>query len=242
MSLQSSYLTPEIIIHAYMTGIFPMANSREGSEIHWVNPELRGVIPLNSFHIPRRLQQTIRTAPFQIKVNHNFEKTIKLCQRRYEKGEDTWINEEIVSVYTQLAERGYAHSIECYDEQQELVGGIYGLSIRSVFFGESMFSIKRDASKIALTYLIARLRYGGYTLFDTQFQNNHLIQFGTVEVPRKQYHKLLNHALQHKSNFHSFPVNASPDAVLQATGHKSKTECSTPFRLGEDANNHPENI
>lgn len=197
-------LTPIIILNAYSRGIFPMAESRDDDEIFWLDPKRRGVMPLDGFHISRSLRKTLLQEPYQIKVNTAFEDVVKGCADRSE----TWINNQISSLYRELFEVGHAHSIEVWDKD-ELVGGVYGVSLRGAFFGESMFSRRRDASKIALAYLVSRLKHGGFSLFDTQFLTEHLASLGGIEIPRAEYHDQLKDALSGAANFHRQPLQVS---------------------------------
>lgn len=193
-------LTPEILLRAYRAGIFPMAESADDPELFWVDPERRGVMPLDEFHIPQRLRRVVRQGRFQIRVDGDFGATLAACAEATEKRPNTWINDEIVRLYTALHARGAAHSVEAWQEDR-LVGGLYGVSIGGAFFGESMFSRVTDASKVALVYLVALLRSGGFRLLDLQFVTPHLAQFGAIEVPRAQYHRLLVEALRYRADF-----------------------------------------
>jgi len=191
MSDRSLYLlTPDILLRAYAAGIFPMAESAEATGVHWFDPPVRAIIPIDDFHGPKRLKRTIRRKPYAIKLNSAFHKVISACAEPVQGRTTTWINREILGLYNTLHWRGHAHSIEAW-EGTELVGGLYGVSLGSAFFGESMFSRKTGASKIALVYLVALLKYCGFTLLDTQFQTSHLEQFGTYEITRANYHHLL---------------------------------------------------
>ena len=188
-------LTPEILLRAYAAGIFPMAESATSNELRWFDPPIRAIIPLDeNFHVPKRLQRTIRQRPYQIKLDTAFEQVMRACAAPRPDHPETWINKEIIKLYTQLHKMGHAHSIEAWDGT-ELVGGLYGVSLGRAFFGESMFSVKTDSSKIALVHLVALMRHNGFTLLDTQFQTDHLARFGTVEITRDNYHHLLAEAL-----------------------------------------------
>lgn len=187
-------ITPEILLRAYSAGLFPMAESADDPEIYWVQPELRGIIPLDSFHISRSLAKTIRRKPFDIRVNTAFSRVIALCAEPAPDRPTTWINPLILKLYRELHRMGYAHSVEAW-EGDELVGGLYGVSLGSAFFGESMFSRRTDASKVCLAYLVERLRKRGFTLLDTQFTTEHLKTFGAIDVPRKAYEKMLDKAM-----------------------------------------------
>jgi leucyl/phenylalanyl-tRNA--protein transferase len=193
-------LTPEILIAAYAAGIFPMAESADDPELYWIDPEDRGIIPLEAFHVPRRLRRTIKQNRFEIRCDTAFEAVIRSCAAASDKRPNTWINDEIVRLYQVLFARGAAHSVECW-RQGGLVGGLYGVSLGAAFFGESMFSRETDASKVALVHLVARLRLGGFRLLDTQFLTPHLARFGAVEVSRAHYRRLLAAALAQRALF-----------------------------------------
>ena len=193
-------LTPDILIQAYAAGIFPMAESADDPELFWVDPTRRGIIPLEAFHLPRRLGRVLRRSRFTVRVDTQFAAVMRGCADASEMRPTTWINDEIVHLYSALFERGAAHSVECWQEG-ELVGGLYGVSIGAAFFGESMFSRVTDASKVALAHLVARLRRGGFRLLDTQFLTPHLAQFGAIEISRARYHRLLAEALRYRAVF-----------------------------------------
>ncbi len=192
-------LTPEILLNAYANGHFPMAESRDSEELFWFSPEMRGIIPLDSFKIPRSLRQDasrlIQSSTYRITIDTCFHDVITACAktpRSHESG--SWINQKIIDLYSQLAEHDYAHSVECW-KGDELVGGLYGISLGGGFFGESMFSTANHASKICLIYLVAILRACGYSLLDTQYVNDHLKQFGVMEIPKADYEEKLSYAL-----------------------------------------------
>ena len=193
-------ITPDILLKAYMCGVFPMAKSKDAEDVYWVDPEKRGIIRLDEFHIPNRLKRTINQKKFEVAVNRQFVEVIKKCAKRTENRKDTWINKQIVELYTELHHRGHAHSVECYHNRR-LVGGLYGVQINAAFFGESMFSEVTDASKIALVYLVDKLNRNKFELLDTQFITPHLEQFGAVEISRDEYKKMLEHALKKKATF-----------------------------------------
>jgi leucyl/phenylalanyl-tRNA--protein transferase len=196
MSNRSLYLlTPDILLRGYASGIFPMAEDANATEIRWFDPPVRALIPLDLFHAPKRLCRTVRQKPYTIKLNTAFDDVMHACAEPAPGRVTTWINGEILRLYSVLHQRGSAHSIEAW-EDDKLVGGLYGVSLGGAFFGESMFSRAVDASKISLVYLVALLRYCGYVLLDTQFQTMHLAQFGTYETTRANYHHLLNGALK----------------------------------------------
>jgi leucyl/phenylalanyl-tRNA--protein transferase len=190
-------LTPDILLQAYRAGIFPMAPDRDSPEIHWYDPDPRGVMPIAELHVPKKLQRTIKQRPYQITFDKAFEGVMRGCA---DVRPDTWINDDIIRLYTALHTQGYAHSVEAW-QNEKLVGGVYGIAIGGAFFGESMFSTATDASKISLVYLVARLWKQGFALLDTQFTNDHLKQFGVYEIPRKEYHDRLKKALVKKTSF-----------------------------------------
>jgi leucyl/phenylalanyl-tRNA--protein transferase len=201
-------LTPEILLAAYAGGVFPMAEASDDPELFWVDPRRRGILPLEAFHVPRRLRRVVRHGGFEIRCDTAFEEVIRGCAEATEKRPNTWINDEIVRLYAALFARGAAHSVEAWLDGN-LVGGLYGVSLGAAFFGESMFSRVTDASKVALVHLAARLRLGGYRLLDTQFLTAHLARFGGIEISRARYHRLLAEALGYRA---SFPV-VLPEAV-----------------------------
>jgi leucyl/phenylalanyl-tRNA--protein transferase len=199
-------ITPEVLLKAYACGIFPMAESADDPSLYWIEPERRGVIPLNSFHVSRRLARTVRSDRFTIHIDRDLPAVIAQCAAPQEGRGRTWINDRIRALYCKLHERGHCHSVEAY-ENGALVGGLYGVRLGRAFFGESMFHTARDASKVALVHLVARLRAGGFTLLDTQFVTEHLRTFGTIEISRRQYHRLLEAALVGEGNFASLPLD-----------------------------------
>ena len=179
-----------------------MGENRDDPTIYWVDPEVRGILPLDGFHVPRRLRRSLRRAPFDITVDRAYGAVIDACSEAAPRRQTTWINGRIVELYNDLFDMGYAHSVECWRDQN-LVGGLYGVAIGGAFFGESMFSRISDASKAALVHLVARLRHGGFALLDTQFVTDHLAQFGAIEVARGEYLQLLARALRRKGDFYS---------------------------------------
>ncbi len=185
----------EILLNAYCNGLFPMADGKDG-EIHWFFPEQRGIIPLDGLKISRSLQQTLRKKKFAVRINFNFEATIRACAER----KDVWISETIVQSYLQLHHLGYAHSVECWNNEK-LVGGLYGVAIGGAFFGESMFSRMTDASKVALVYLVKRMNERGFVLLDTQYTNSHLGTLGCIEIPHKKYLEQLHNAIHLERHF-----------------------------------------
>ena len=189
-------LTPEILLRAYAEGLFPMAERRDDPTLYWVSPQQRGILPLDGFHVPRRLARTVRSGRFAVTADQAFARVMQGCAAPAPGREQSWINDEILRLYTALAASGHAHSVECWQDG-ELVGGLYGVRLGAAFFGESMFSRQRDASKVALVHLVERLRLGGFTLLDTQFLTAHLAGFGALEIPRHDYLVLLKRALVH---------------------------------------------
>ncbi|PHZ83781.1 leucyl/phenylalanyl-tRNA--protein transferase [Paremcibacter congregatus] len=210
-------ISAELLLHAYAQGIFPMAETALSKDIYWVDPELRGVIPLDDFHIPRKLARKIRQQPFDVKVDTAFDQVIAACatSNAAQNRAETWINEQITALYSELFEAGWVHTVECWQEDK-LVGGLYGVSIGGAFCGESMFHTVTDASKIALVYLVGRLKAGGYRLLDTQFITPHLAQFGAQEIPRAIYKELLEKALEVEGDYYSLSGRAGPETILQS--------------------------
>jgi leucyl/phenylalanyl-tRNA---protein transferase len=193
-------LTPQVLLKAYACGIFPMAESAEDPALYWVEPERRGILPLDAFHVPTRLAKTVRSDRYVVHHDRDFDAVIAACAEPAPGRARTWINARIRRLYRGLHDLGHCHSVEAYLDD-ELVGGLYGVSLGGAFFGESMFHRARDASKVALVHLVARLRAGGYRLLDTQFVTAHLKTFGAVAVSRRSYQKLLEQALQARGSF-----------------------------------------
>jgi len=202
-------LTPELLLNAYAVGIFPMAESREQRELYWIDPDRRGVMPLDEFHLPKRLRRTLKQHPFEIRIDQAFAEVVAECAQPGPGRSDTWINGEIQSLYQALFARGHAHSVESWMDG-ELIGGLYGVALGGAFFGESMFSRETDASKVALAYLVAGLREGGYALLDTQFVTTHLKRFGAIEISRSDYRRQLEAAIRLPARF----PEAIDDTVL----------------------------
>ena len=202
-------ITPEIVLQAYASGIFPMAETRDDTEIFWVDPKRRGILPLDGFHISRSLRRRILSNAYTVTFDRDFDGVVTGCASR----EETWINAQIADLYHQLFEQGHAHSVEVW-EGDALVGGVYGVVLGGVYFGESMFSRRRDASKVALAYLVDRLTIGGFLLFDTQFLTEHLASLGAIEITRAEYHDRLAQALAARASFHlQGPVPKAQDVV-----------------------------
>ena len=195
MSRRSVEITPDLLVRAYRAGFFPMAETREADRLYWLDPEQRGILPLDGFHLPRRLLRTVESEGFTVTADRDFAGVIAACAEPAPGREDTWINPQIEALFTELHRRGVAHSVESW-QGGVLVGGLYGVALGGAFFGESMFSRATDASKVALVHLVARLRLGGFTLLDTQFVTSHLTRFGAVEVPRDRYKQMLAAALE----------------------------------------------
>ncbi|WP_349361035.1 leucyl/phenylalanyl-tRNA--protein transferase [Stappia sp.] len=206
-------ITPQVLLKAYACGIFPMAESADDPNLFWIEPEHRGILPLADVHVPKRLRRTIRQDVFEVRVDCDFQGVIDACAEPQPGRQKTWINSEIRRLYGALFDMGFCHTVEAWRDGQ-LVGGLYGVSLGAAFFGESMFSRERDASKVALVHLAARLIAGTYSLLDTQFVTGHLAQFGTCEVPKARYNRMLEAALQRHAEFHALPETASGETVL----------------------------
>lgn len=201
-------LDPDLLLRAYAAGIFPMADDAESAEIFWVDPDERGIMPLESFHLSRRLRRTVRAEPFEIRCDHDFVAVMKGCAEATAGRPRTWINDELIRLYAELSRRGHAHTIESWLDG-ELVGGLYGVTLGGAFFGESMFSRVTDASKVALAHLVARLRLGAYTLLDIQFVTPHLKRFGAVAIPRARYRRLLAAATAARADWPKEPLGGA---------------------------------
>jgi leucyl/phenylalanyl-tRNA--protein transferase len=212
--------TAEDLIDCYARGIFPMADARDDDRIFLIDPERRGVIPLGGFHVPARLARTVRGDRFQVRFDTAFDAVVEACAASRPGRLETWINMPIQELYGELYRRGQAHSIEAWREG-ELVGGLYGVTLAGAFFGESMFSRERDASKVALVHLVGRLIVGRYRLLDAQFMTEHLAQFGAMDIPRSHYRKRLTGALAQDADFYRLPAYAAGEAVLQAISQAS---------------------
>ena len=214
-------IDPDLLLQAYASGVFPMGESAESETLYWVDPELRGILPLKHFHVPKRLARTIKSDLFTVRVDTEFRRVMEACAEDVNGRGGTWINDAILDAYCALHERGATHSVECW-LGDELVGGLYGVSLGRAFFGESMFSRQRDASKVALVHLVARLISGGYTLLDTQFVTGHLEQFGAIEIPRDDYKANLAEALSGiPGDFYSLAGDTSASAILQSINQTS---------------------
>jgi leucyl/phenylalanyl-tRNA--protein transferase len=209
MSRRTVEITTDLMLRAYRHGLFPMAETRKGDRLYWLDPEKRGILPLDSFHLPRRLARTVLSSAFEVTVDQDFSGTIAGCAEPAPGRVDTWINPQIERLFSELHRLGHAHSVESRQDGH-LVGGLYGVAIGGVFFGESMFSVARDASKVALVHLVARLRLGGFRLLDTQFVTAHLAQFGAEELAREEYKTRLTQALAAPAQF---PGTLEPAAL-----------------------------
>ncbi|UWQ11870.1 leucyl/phenylalanyl-tRNA--protein transferase [Aliiroseovarius crassostreae] len=205
-------LTAELLLRAYAMGVFPMAESRDDPEIFWVDPRERGIFPNGGFHLSRSLRRTIQKSPMTVTLNRDFAGVVKGCADR----DETWINDEIFALYCELRQMGHAHSLELWDGHT-LAGGVYGVTLGAAFFGESMFSRRRDASKIALAYLTRHLEDCGFKLFDTQFLTPHLASLGAIEIPRADYHERLSKALGGRANLTSRPLPDAYSVVQRST-------------------------
>ncbi|KAA2235329.1 leucyl/phenylalanyl-tRNA--protein transferase [Salinarimonas soli] len=210
-------ITPDILLRAYAAGIFPMAESAQDTSLFWVEPRERGIIPIEGFHVGKRLARTVRSDEFAVRVDGDFDAVIEGCAAPGPDRDRTWINERIRRLYGELFDLGHCHTVEVYREGR-LVGGLYGVSLGAAFFGESMFHLERDASKVALVHLVARLRRGGYALLDTQFLTTHLAQFGAYEVPRRVYRRMLAEAVAGAGDWGVWPMDepVSGAAALEA--------------------------
>jgi leucyl/phenylalanyl-tRNA---protein transferase len=201
-------ITPDILLKAYAAGIFPMAEDAEDPSLFWVEPQERGVIPLDGFHLPKRLARTLRSEVFEVLVDHDFDAVISGCAEPGRDRDKTWINTRIRGLYGELFDLGHCHTVEVY-RAGRLAGGLYGVTLGAAFFGESMFHRERDASKVALAHLVARLRRGAFKLLDTQFVTEHLVQFGAVEVPRRLYKRILREAIEGPADWCAWPCDRS---------------------------------
>jgi len=193
-------ITPEILLQAYAIGVFPMAESQDSEELYWFDPDPRTIIPLDNFHISRRLERTLRQKKFRVTFDTAFTEVMKKCAEPAPDREETWINDNILSLYTELHHHNYAHSVETWQDNT-LVGGVYGVSIGGLFAGESMFSRETDASKVALATLLKHLKQRGFSLFDVQYTTNHLKTFGAIEISRDEYKQRLSQAIENECSF-----------------------------------------
>lgn len=208
-------ITPEVLLKAYACGIFPMAESADDPSLYWFEPDMRGLIPLDGFHVPKRLARTVRSDRFEVFVDRDFEAVIDGCAEPAAGRSRTWINRRIRNLYCKLHEIGHCHSVEAW-HNGKLAGGLYGVRLGRAFFGESMFHRERDASKVALVHLVARLRAGGFALLDTQFVTSHLMGFGAIEVSKRHYNRLLERALEGEADFFALDPDPLPGATALA--------------------------
>ena len=213
-------ITPDVLLKAYRIGVFPMGERRDDPKLHWLDPRLRAVLPLDGFHLPTRLARTVRSDRFAVSADTSFVEVMRACAEPRPGHPESWINDPIIDLYSELHRRGHAHSVECRIGD-ELVGGLYGVSVGAAFFGESMFSRERDASKVALVHLVARLIQGGFRLLDCQFMTEHLRSFGAIEVPREAFHVLLADAIDRPAAFQRELGGADPCAIVQASTRTS---------------------
>ena len=215
-------ITPELLLRAYAEGIFPMAERRNDPDLFWVSPQSRGIIPLETFHVPKRLRRTVRGDRFVVTVDAAFGEVMRACAASTPERPESWINDEFLSLYAALHASRHAHSLECW-QNGALVGGLYGVRLGSAFFGESMFSRERDASKVALVHLVARLKHGGFALLDTQFITEHLKQFGTVEIPRGEYLARLKRAIAKEAYWPAPSGSSAGFSVSVESGERTLT-------------------
>ncbi len=213
-------ITPELLLQAYRIGVFPMGERRDDPKLYWLDPRLRAILPLDGFHLPRRLARTVRSGHFEVSADTAFLEVMRACAEPRPGHPESWINEPILQLYGELFRRGHAHSIECRVDGR-LVGGLYGVSVGAAFFGESMFSRERDASKVALVHLAARLIQGGFRLLDCQFMTEHLRSFGAIEVPRTAFKSMLAEAVDTTASFQGDLGGSDPCAIVQANTRTS---------------------
>ncbi|CCQ73706.1 Leucyl, phenylalanyl-tRNA-protein transferase [Magnetospira sp. QH-2] len=214
-----------MLLRAYAAGIFPMAETKESRELLWFDPEERGIFPLDAFHVPRSLRKKIRKGLFDVRCDSAFTEVVNNCAKTTANRQETWINGEIFDLVGQLHQLGVAHSVECWKDGK-LVGGLYGIALGGAFFGESMFSVATDASKVALVHLVARLRMGGYTLLDAQFITEHLQRFGAIAIPRRDYHQMLADAMQVQGQFEAAPDSGKLTGALEDLFRQSSSQTS----------------
>ena len=213
-------ITPQVLLKAYAVGIFPMAESAEDPSLFWIEPETRGVIPLRAFHVPKRLRRTLASDWFEVRIDHDFFGVIDGCAGGGPDRPKTWINARIRKLYGELFALGHCHTVEAWRDGQ-LVGGLYGVHLGAAFFGESMFSRERDASKVALVHLVARLKAGGFALLDTQFTTKHLKQFGAVDIDKRTYQTVLEEAIARPADFYRLAGGGTGEDILQLVSQTS---------------------
>ena len=213
-------VTPELVLQAYSVGLFPMAETRDDDSLYWIDPKERGILPLDDVHVPKSLRKVLRKGVFEVRIDTSFAQVLEQCRRQAENRPESWINDRIVELYNALHAMGRAHSVECWRDGA-LAGGLYGVSLGGAFFGESMFTRVRDASKVALIHLCARHKRGGYVLLDCQFITEHLKRFGAVEIPRADYRERLAKALKVEGRFNYGFGMADLEAFLQSSTQTS---------------------
>lgn len=214
-------ITADVLLKAYSCGIFPMAESADDDELFWVEPKHRGIIPLEKFHVPKRLARTIRSEKFEVRIDEDFDGVMVGCAAPRPDRPSTWINHKITNLYRELFEKGDCHTVEVYQDDK-LVGGLYGVELNAAFFGESMFSYVNDASKVALVYLVARLKYADFTLLDTQFVTQHLANFGAIEVSREEFQRRLERTrVRRRRSFGDLDVATPATGILQLVSQTS---------------------
>jgi leucyl/phenylalanyl-tRNA--protein transferase len=216
-------ITPQVLMKAYSCGIFPMAESADDPALYWIEPQQRGVLPLDAIHVPRRLLRTVRTTPFRVTIDKDYDGVIDGCAAPRPGRTSTWINKRIRALYRELFAQGNCHTVEVWNGDK-LVGGLYGVALKGAFFGESMFSTERDASKIALVHLVARLIHGGFKLLDTQFVTDHLRQFGTIELDRAEFQAELERALSADANFDLLPATVSGEEIARLLSSRQRSD------------------
>ena len=213
-------LTPDLVLQAYQEGIFPMADSQESLYFNFYRPEMRGLLPIQNLHIPKKLLKTLKQDPYHVTIDHAFEEIIDGCALKAKGRDSTWINKPIREAFIDLHKMGYAHSVECWDNEK-LAGGLYGLAIGRVFCGESMVSFFKDASKIALIHLVARLHAGKFKILDTQFINDHLKQFGAYEISQDDYERCIEKEMKKKADFYLKEMNQDDLVKIYLRGCKN---------------------
>jgi leucyl/phenylalanyl-tRNA--protein transferase len=220
LSEQLIEITPQVLLKAYACGIFPMAEDADDPALYWIDPERRGIVPLDAIRISRSLRRVVRSSQFEVRIDTAFDRVVDGCAEPSPGRDSTWINERIRKLYSDLFHLGNCHSVECWRDG-ELVGGLYGVSLGRAFFGESMFSRTTNASKVAFIYLTARLITGGFVLLDTQFITDHLRSLGAIEIDREAYHGLLEIAVRDQGEFFELATDLSPEAILQVFSQTS---------------------
>jgi len=221
------------LLACYRRGVFPMGDARDDPNLFLVDPDMRGILPLDAFHIPKRLKRRVKQDPYRVTVDTAFTRVMEMCAEGADGRETTWINSTILNLYSALHRDSFAHSVECWDGDQ-LVGGLYGVALGGAFFGESMFSRATDASKIALVHLVARLLEGGFVLLDAQFHNPHLEQFGLIEIPRADFKRRLKAALEVEADFYSGSTPGGGSSKMSTPAGTSSTSGSLAPAAGRD--------